>query len=115
MSISLAAEPVPLEQDEQGTIRVKASRVTLDTTLAAFKKGETPEEIFESFPTLDLADIYSIIAYYLHHEEQVEAYLREQGSKAAEIRRKIESHYPTSEIRARMIALRNQKRQQPAP
>ncbi len=114
MSISLAAEPVPLEQDEQGTIRVKASRVTLDTILAAFKKGETAEEIFESFPTLDLADIYSIIAYYLHHQEQVETYLGEQDSKAAQIRQKIENRYPTSEIRARMVALRNQKRQQAA-
>jgi uncharacterized protein (DUF433 family) len=114
MTISLAAEPVPLEQDEQGTIRVKASRITLDTILAAFKKGETAEEISESFPTLDLADIYSIIAYYLHHQEQVEAYLGEQDSKSAQIRQKIEKQYPTSEIRARMIALRNQKRQESA-
>ena len=114
MSISLTAEPVPLEQDDQGTIRVKDSRVTLETLLAVFKKGATAEEIFEGFPTLDLADIYSVIAYYLHHREQVEAYLKEQELKAAQMRQKIESSYPNSEVRARMIALRNQKRQQSA-
>jgi uncharacterized protein (DUF433 family) len=114
MSISLAAEPVPLEQDDQGTIRVKSSRITLETLLAFFKKGATAEEIFESFPTLDLADIYSIIAYYLHHQAQVEEYLQEQDAKATKTRQKIESRYPTSEIRARMIALRNQKRQSSA-
>lgn len=114
MSISLAAEPVPLEQDDQGNIRVKSSRIALETLLAAFKNGATTEEIFESFPTLALADIYSVIAYYLHHQEQVEAYLTEQDAKATEIRQKIESRYPTSEIRARMIALRNQKRPQSA-
>lgn len=112
MSISLAAEPVPLEQDDQGNIRVKSSRITLETLLDAFKKGATAEEIFESFPTLDLADIYSVIAYYLHHQEQVEAYLKDQNSKAAQIRQKIENRYPTSEMRARMVALRNQKREQ---
>lgn len=111
MSISLAAEPVPLEQDDQGTIRLKSSRITLETLLAIFKDGATAEEIFESFPTLDLADIYSVIAYYLHHREQVEEYLQEQDSKAAQTRLKIESRYPTSEIRTRMIAIRNQKRQ----
>jgi len=30
-------------------------------------------EIVEQYPTLDLADVYSVLAYYLHHREAVEA------------------------------------------
>ena len=112
MTIALAADPVPLEKDEYDTIRVKGSRVTLDTIVAAFNKGETAQEILDGYPTLALADIYSIIGYYLHHQADVEAYLAEQDLKAREIRQKIEASYPTAQLRARMIELRNQKRLQ---
>ena len=38
------------------------------------------------YPTLNLADIYSIVAYYLHHRTEVDSYLDEQKAQAAEIR-----------------------------
>jgi hypothetical protein len=42
MSVTTVAEPSPLRVDEGGTIRVGATRVTLDTLIAAFGAGATP-------------------------------------------------------------------------
>ena len=41
---------VPLVADAYGTLRVGATRVTLDVVVAAFEQGATPEEIVQDFP-----------------------------------------------------------------
>jgi uncharacterized protein (DUF433 family) len=76
MSLVVAAEPVPLRLDTGGTFRVGQTRVTLDTVVATFESGATAEEIALRCPTLELADVYAVIGYYLRHKEEVEAYLR---------------------------------------
>ncbi len=68
---------LPLKMDEQGDIRVSGTRVTLHTLLSAYQQGETPESIHEGFPTVPLADIHAVIAYYLANQESVDAYLRQ--------------------------------------
>ena len=37
----------------------------------AFNRGATPEEIVIAYPAVSLADIYSVIAYYLRHQQDV--------------------------------------------
>ena len=112
MTFAIAAEPVPLEKDAHGTIRLTGSRVTLDSVIISFKMGETAEQINESFPTLTLADIYAVISYYLRHQSEVETYLDEQEAKGEELRRQIEAHYPTAEVRARVLARWNKLQQE---
>jgi uncharacterized protein (DUF433 family) len=53
----------PLTQWEDGSIRVKGSRVTLDSIVHHFKLGATAEQILYSFPSLTLRDIYGAILY----------------------------------------------------
>ena len=60
----------PLTYGEDGTIRIRGSRVTLDSILHAFQQGATAEQIQDSFPSVLLRDIYGAIAYYLEHREQ---------------------------------------------
>ena len=93
---------VPLHQDEMGSVRIMGSRVTLDTLVAAFKKGNTAEQIQDSFPSLSLRQIYGAIAYYLDHQEDVEAYLEERQTEADAIRREIESQPQYSEFREKL-------------
>ena len=57
---------IPLAVTEQGTIRIKGSRVSLDSIVHHFKLGATAEQIVQSFPSLSLGDVYSSIAYYFH-------------------------------------------------
>jgi uncharacterized protein (DUF433 family) len=84
-------QTVPFVVTEYGTIRIADSRVSLDSVIYQYKVGATPEEIVLSFPSLQLADVYSAIAYYLTHNEEIEQYLRQQETEADELQRQIES------------------------
>jgi hypothetical protein len=55
----------PLHQDVEGSIRVIGSRITLDTLVHKFQLGDTPEDLHEGFPSLSLAQIRAVIAWYL--------------------------------------------------
>jgi uncharacterized protein (DUF433 family) len=102
----LLAEPVPLEKDIDGAIRVKGTRVTLDTVVTAFAEGATAEEIAQQYPTLELADVYAVLGYYLHRRGEVDAYLKERKKQAAEVRRENESRFDPRGVRDRLIARR---------
>ena len=67
-------QTIPLTPWKDGTIRVKGSRMLVDMIIYAYKNGECPEDIFDSFPSdvYSVADIYSIIAYYLSNKEKFE-------------------------------------------
>src|SRR5207247_1032826 len=69
---------VAFREDHNGVIRVGESRVLLELIIHAYQQGETPEGIVDCYDTLNLADVYAIIAYYLDHREEVDRYLREQ-------------------------------------
>jgi uncharacterized protein (DUF433 family) len=107
MSLEIKDLSVPLWVDEYGRVRVGQTRVTLDTVIGAFKRGDTPEQILQDFDTLNLADIYAAVTFYLFNREAVEAYLREQERIGEEIQRQMEAHYPSTGLRERLLARRD--------
>jgi len=110
VTISIEAQPAPLSVDSSGTVRVGGTRLTLDAVVDAYKRGDTPQEIVTAFPGIDLADAYAIIAYYLRHRPDVEAYLQEQEAKAAAMRQKIEARQGSQAgLRERLFSRRAQK------
>jgi len=94
---------VPLFADPYGTLRFQGTRVTLDSIVTAFRAGATAEEICQKFPSVPLADVYLIIAHYLHHTAEFDAYLSGQKAEAAVLRQSTEQRYPTA-LRARLLA-----------
>lgn len=62
-----------LSRDADGVIRVGSTRLTLNTLVAAYRQGNTPEEIARQYPAVDLADVYAGIGHYLHRREEVES------------------------------------------
>jgi len=106
MVVTPVTARVPLVTDAHGVIRVEGTRVTLDTVVGAFQSGATAEEIVQQFPTLALADVYQIIAYYLHHTPDVEHYLSSRQKEAASLRQEIEKRFDPRGLRARLIARR---------
>ena len=104
MSLSVAAEPVPLETDADGVMRVGKTRVTLDTVVAAFQEGATAEEIVQQYPSLWLADVYTVIAYYLRHRSEIDAYLKRRQQQARDSRAENESRFDPAGIRERLLA-----------
>jgi uncharacterized protein (DUF433 family) len=75
-----------------GTIRIKGSRVSLDSIVHHFELGATAEQIVRSFPSLSLGDVYSSIAYYLTHRQEIEEYLKEQETAADALQEQLESN-----------------------
>ena len=53
--------------------------------IVAFEGGAAAEEIVMRFPTLRLADVYAVIAYYLRHKAEVQDYMRWRDREAEEV------------------------------
>src|SRR5213082_2968663 len=64
--------------DESGVYRVGNTRVMLDSVVAAFHQGHSPETIAQQYPALSLEEVYGAIAYYLANKHEVDQYLRRQ-------------------------------------
>jgi uncharacterized protein (DUF433 family) len=106
VSLTDATEQVPIRTDPDGVIRVGGTRVTLDTVVAAFDAGATAEEIVQQYPSVTLADVYSVIAYYLRHQSNVRAYLAQRQRQSAEVREENERRFDRTGIRDRLLARR---------
>src|SRR6266496_2790144 len=102
MSPATAPEPVPLTLDSDGVIRVGGTRVTFDTVVAAYRKGDTPEQIEQDYSFLQMADIYAVIAYYLRHQSEVAAYLDRREQQAEAVRSKFQTLFPSAGLRERL-------------
>jgi uncharacterized protein (DUF433 family) len=68
--------PEYIEQRDGGYY-VAASRVSLDSLVYAFRGGESAETIQQNFPSLTLEQVYGAIAFYLAHQADVDANIRE--------------------------------------
>ena len=59
-------------EKRNGGFYVAGDRVSLDSIVYAFRSGEIPETIQQSFPSLSLEQIYGAIAFYLGHQAEVD-------------------------------------------
>ncbi len=107
MSFPLQADSPPLREDSTGALRVGDSRVLLELVVQAFRDGATPETIVQQYSTLKLQDVYAVIAYYLRHPVEIEAYLAHREERAENVRCKVMSREGNmNEIRQRLAARR---------
>lgn len=56
---------------------IAGTRVSLDSIVYAFLRGSSPESIAQSFPALTLEEVYGGITFYLAHQVEVDALLRQ--------------------------------------
>ena len=107
MTFIVHAEVPPVHEDSAGALRVGDSRVLLELVIRAFQDGATPETIGQRYSTLTLSDVYAVIAYYLRHRSEIEAYLTKRDQEAEEVQQRIERQQTDmSEIRDRLLARR---------
>ena len=106
MALSFATQSVPLSVDPEGVVRVGNTRVTLDTVVATFCDGATAEEIVQQYPSVELADVYQVIGYYLRHRSDVEAYLAERRACAESVRQENEARFDPQGVRDRLLSRR---------
>ena len=106
MTLSTTTELMPLQIDTDGVMRVGGTRVTLDTVIAIFEQGATAEEIVQRFPTLDLADVYFAIGYYLRHRAEIDNYLAQRQHRSDQVRAQNVARFNQHGLRERLLARR---------
>ena len=105
---AINAEAPPLRVDEQKVIRVGRTRVTLDSLVAAFQRGETPEEIASNYDAVSLGEVYQVIGYYLAHQAEIDEYLQQRQASRASVQKEVEAQHNPNGIRERLLARRKQ-------
>ncbi len=115
MPLTIQTDPSPLRVDEHGVIRVGDSQVLVDIVIREFNNGAEPEAIVQGYSTLNLADVYGVIAYYLRHRKEIDDYLHVRRQEAEKLRQEIEAKQPNRvELRAKLLARKAQMEIAPA-
>jgi uncharacterized protein (DUF433 family) len=74
--------PEFLTEDADAEIRIKGHRVRLIDVAARYEEGHSPETIvLDHYPTLDLAVVHKVVAYYLEHEAEIKAIIDSNSSE----------------------------------
>ncbi len=61
-----------------GRLHLDGSRVTVLQIAALYKRGESPEEIAQNFPQLNLSQVYAALAYYHANRAEIEQELADE-------------------------------------
>lgn len=112
MTATPITEQIPIRTDEHGRLRIGNTRVLLDLVIYAYWRGQTPESITDSYPSLSLDDVYLAIGYYLRHRAEIDAYLRQQEAEAEASQREYEAAHPRKLTREVLLALLEARRKQ---
>lgn len=84
-------DTVPLVQLENGAVRVRNSRVTLETIVIRMQMGDTVERIHSGFPTVSVSQIEEIIAWYFDNKAEADNYLQQIEEESERMWQRIES------------------------
>src|SRR5437763_11449390 len=74
-------------EQRNGGYYVVGTRISLDSVVYSFERGNSPETIQKEFPLLRLPQIYGAIAFYLDHQAAIRSYLeaKEQAIEASSV------------------------------
>ena len=82
---------VPLVQLENGAVRVRNSRVTLETIVIRTQVGDTVDDIHSGFPTVSVSQIKEILAWYYDNKAEADKYLQAVEAEGEKLRQWIEN------------------------
>jgi uncharacterized protein (DUF433 family) len=99
---------VPLVQLDNGAIRVRNSRVTLETIVIRMQVGDTIEDIHEGFPTVSVSQIKAILGWYFDNKAEADEYLQEVEAEWEKLRQWVESQPGYKEHREKLLRYRAQ-------
>jgi len=102
------ADTVPLVQLENGAVRVRNSRVTLETIVHHMQAGDTEEEIHDSFPTVSVSVIKEILAWYFDNKADADEYLQQVEEEGKRLRQWAESQPGYKERHEKLLRCREE-------
>jgi len=65
-----------------GTPHIAGTGVTVRTVVRYYQLGLTPEEIAADYPHLELAQVYSALAYYHANRAEMDAHLADEEAES---------------------------------
>ena len=96
-----------LTTDRYGFVQLAGHRVGLRHIVELYHERYTPEMLHDHFPTVPLALIHKVLAFYLENAADVDSYVEQSrialerqlaaakhGPDAAELRRRMEARQP---------------------
>lgn len=83
-----------IHPDSHGVYQIQDTRVSLDSVVAGFHRGDSPESIRSQYSVLTLEQVYGAITFYLANREHVDEYLRRQDEVWEYWRKKSEENPP---------------------
>jgi uncharacterized protein (DUF433 family) len=88
--------------DDRGVAWIEDANTKVVELVAEVKAyGWSPEELAYHHPHLSLAQVYSALAYYWDHREEIERDLQSRYELAETLRREVGEHNLTAKLRAR--------------
>ncbi len=81
-------------EPRDGGYFIAGSRVSLDSIVYAYLRGESPEGIAESFPALTLEQIFGALAYYSANQNEVDEHLRKGRVEFEALRLRWQQEHP---------------------
>jgi uncharacterized protein (DUF433 family) len=89
-------------------IRIKGTRIGIETIIRDYQLGATPDEIALRYPTLSLLQVYVALTYYLANRPEVEAYL-DRVRRVQEEAWQEEQRHPSDFVRSLRERLERQR------
>ncbi|MEO8372974.1 MAG: DUF433 domain-containing protein [Candidatus Solibacter sp.] len=82
-------------EQRNGGYFIEGTRVSLDSVVHAFLRGESPEGIAESLPALGLEQIFGALTFYTANRDAVDQYLNEGKREFEVLRHEAQRRNPT--------------------
>jgi uncharacterized protein (DUF433 family) len=70
-----------------GRACIDGTRIRVADIASLQRPGATPEEMLESYPSLNLAQVYAALSYYYENLKEIEGVLQEDRDTAGKIER----------------------------
>ncbi len=105
--IEIHQDPVPLEAWEDGSIRIRGTRIHLYLLVETWQQGAPLEYICNYvYSSLNIADAYAAIAYFLRHQDALTEYFRKQDDAADQAMKEYTSRPEYQAEREKLLAFK---------
>ena len=80
-----------------GKPRIAGHRIrVMDIVVWHERRGLSPDEIVEIYPSITLADVHAALAYYFDHRAEMDASLQDADQVEVDLRARFPSRLPTA-------------------
>ena len=97
--------PEFITEQPSGSVRLTGHRIALEHLVYFYNQGYAPEMILGQFPSLSLAVIHKVIAFYLEHQPEVDSYVAGRESEMSKQRAVAATLPDVAELRRRVSQL----------